>query len=213
MIGDLKYLLQTIHGPAFCYSIDDLYQAVKYRSSREAILYSADNIEYLQNMANINQNRYCDRNADENNVIHAIPIPTIINETTCLRVNGANNSAGTNLVAYQQDGEWAVSGLNGFCTAKTNEDLCEILAGKTFAYPMAQWFPFPHEKAVTIARNNYVNRFYSRYWFLSEQTSLPQELIEEFVDRHFEEREKRLETDQYEEFKKFQIARMNMGWY
>ena len=213
MSNDLIYLIQTIYNIAFCYSVDELYEAMKYRLPREAILYSADNIEYLQYMANINQNRYCDRNSDEKNVIHAVAIPTVINETTCLQVNEVNNAAGTNLVAYNQVGEWAVSGLNGFCTAKTDEDLCRILAGKTFAYPMAQWFPFSHNEVVGIARYNYVKRFYSRYWYSAEQTLLPQQWLEEFVDRYFEEREKRLETDQYEKFKKFQIARMNMGWY
>ena len=185
---------------------------MKYRSPREAIIYSADNIEYLQYMANINQNRYCDRNSDEKNVIHAVAIPTVINETTCLQVNEVNNAAGTNLVAYNQVGEWAVSGLNGFCTAKTDEDLCRILAGKTFAYPMAQWFPLSHNEVVGVARNHYVKRFYSRYWCSAEQTLLPQQWFEEFVDPYFEQREKRREAEQYEEFKKFQLARANMGW-
>lgn len=211
-MSDLKYLLQTPVDIAFCDSIDELYPAVKYRLRREAILYSADNFEYLQSMANINQNCYCDKNSDENNVIQTFAIPAVISETTCLQVVGTNNSTGTNLVAYNQVGEWAVSSLNGFCTAMTDEDLCGILAGKTFAYPMAQWFPLPHEKVVYVARNNYVNRFYSRYWHNAEQTLLPQQLMEAFVDPYFEQREKRRETDQYEEFKKFQLVRMNMGW-
>ena len=212
MSNDLIYLIQTIYNIAFCYSVDALYQAMKYRSPREAILYSADKIEYLQYMANINQNRYCDRNSDEKNVIHAVAIPTVINETTCLQVNEVNNATGTYLVAYQQAGEWAVSGLNGFCTAKTDEDLCRILAGKTFAYPMAQWFPFSHNEVVPIARDNYLKRFYYRYWYSAEQTLLPQQWFEEFVDPYFEQREKRREAEQYEEFKKFQLARANMGW-
>ena len=212
MYDNLKYLLQTTDGVAFCDSVDELYRAVKYRSRREAILYSADNFEYLQSMANITQNYYCDRNPDENNVIPAFAIPEVISENTCLQVVGTNNSTGTNLVAYNQVGEWAVSGLNGFCTAMTDEDLCEILAGKTFAYPMAHWFPFHHEKVVTVVRNNYVKRFYSRYLCSAEQTLLPQQWLEAFVDPYFEQREKRRETAQYEEFKKFQLVRMNMGW-
>ena len=93
-----------------------------------------------------------------------------------------------------QTGEWAINALNGFCIASSDEELCRLLAGGALAYPVARWLESSHETAVIAARQNYVKRFYSRYWYNAEQTFLPQCWLDCFQDRYFHEREKRREV-------------------
>lgn len=211
MYKKLKYLLQNLSSVAICYNVNKLYLAVKKRYPQEAIIYSSDNTEDLLTQANINQNRYCDNNSNEEQVIQQIALPSVITETTCLQ---NNNVIKMNLVAFNQMGEWAISALNGFCTARTDEDLYRFLACEQLAYPMACWYPLQHKQVVMKARTAYVNRFYSRYWFNAEQPFLPQKWLENFKDDYFEEREERrnVATKTYEAHRKFNEVRMDLGW-
>ena len=150
--------------------------------------------------------------ADEKNPIAQISLPTTVSETVCLQAPVVDDSVSLNLMPLVQTGEWAISAFNGFCTAAGDIELCQLLAGGALAYPVARWLESSHETAVIAARQNYVKRFYSRYWYNAEQTFLPQCWLDCFQDRYFAEREKRREATLAEGYENFQLTRIAMGW-
>lgn len=208
----MVYLLQTPQSVAFCGTVDELYSALSNRPIASAMLHSSDNFEPLRHLAGISQHRIIECNADEKNPIAQISLPTTVSETVCLQAPVVDDSVSLNLMPLVQTGEWAISALNGFCTASGDIELCQLLAGGALAYPVARWLEASHEAAVIAARQNYVKRFYYRYWYNAEQTFLPQCLLDCFKDRYFAEREKRREATLVEGYENFQMTRMAMGW-
>lgn len=206
------YLLQTPQSVAFCGTVDELYSALSNRPITSAMLYSSDKWDDLRHLAGISQHRFIECNSDEKNPIAQISLPTTVAETVCLQAPVVDDSVSLNLMPLVQTGEWAISALNGFCTAPGDIELCQLLAGGALAYPMAQWLEASHETAVIAARQNYVKRFYSRYWYNAEQTFLPQCWLDCFQDRYFEQREKRREATLPEGYENFQLTRIAMGW-
>ena len=183
------YLLQTWQSVAFCSNVDELYSALSNRPIASATLHSSDNFEPLRHVAGISQHRFIECNADDKNPIAQISLPSTVSETVCLKTPVLDDSVALNLMPLVQTGEWAISALNGFCTAPSDIELCKLLAGGALAYPMAQWLESSPETAVIAARQNYVKRFYSRFWYSAEQTFLPQCWLDCFQDRYFAERE------------------------
>ena len=116
------------------------------------------------------------------------------------------------LLKLVQIGEWAISALNGFCSAPDDITLCNFLDADTLAYPVAQWIEAEHQIIISTARQNYIRRFYSRYWYNTEKLFLPQCQLDSFLDKHFAEREKRRETITNENYNDFQTTRIAMGW-
>ena len=206
----MVYLLQTENSVAFCRTLNELYLALSNRPVTTAILHTADDFDTLRHLAAISQNRFIECNNDEKNPIERIALPTTITETVCLQ--NSENSIAFDLTKFVQTGEWAVSALNGFCSAKNDIELCNLLAGGALAYPVARWFESSHENVVIAARQNYVKRFYSRYWYDAEQTFLPQCWLEHFEDRYFHEREKRRKASLPEGYEKFLFKQIAMGW-
>lgn len=206
----MVYLLQTENSVAFCRTLNELYLALSNRPVTTAILHTADDFDTLRHLAAISQNRFIECNTDEKNPIERIALPTTITETVCLQ--NSENSIAFDLTKFVQTGEWAVSALNGFCSAKNDIELCNLLAGGALAYPVARWFESSHENVVIAARQNYVKRFYSRYWYDAEQTFLPQCWLEYFEDRYFHEREKRRKASSPEGYEKFLLKQIAMGW-
>lgn len=206
------YLLQTPQSVAFCNTVDELYSALSNRPIASAMLHSSDNFEPLRHLAGISQHRFIECNSDEKNPITQISLPSTVAETVCLQAPVVDDSVSLNLMPLVQTGEWAISALNGFCTAAGDIELCQLLAGGALAYPVARWLESSHETAVIAARQNYVKRFYSRYWYNAEQTFLPQCWLECFRDRYFEEREKRRAASLPEGYQNFQLTRIAMGW-
>ena len=209
----MVYLLQTQISAALCYTIEELYSAISKRPVTSAILYSADNTETLRHLFSIYQLRLCDANSNQNNPVHQISLPTTISESVYLQApESDDDSISFNLMNLVQIGEWAISALNGFCTAPDDITLCQLLDAGTLAYPVAQWIEAEHETIVTTARQNYIQRFYSRYWYNTEKLFLPQCWLDSFLDNYFAEREKRRETITNENYNDFQITRIAMGW-
>lgn len=208
----MVYLLQTPQSVAFCNTVDELYSALSNRPIASAMLHSSDNFEPLRHLAGISQHRFIECNSDEKNPIAQISLPSTVAETVCLQTPVVDDSVSLNLMTLVQTCEWAISALNGFCTAAGDIELCRLLAGGALAYPMAQWLESSHETVVIAARQNYVKRFYSRFWYSAEQTFLPQCWLDCFQDRYFAEREKRREATLAEGYENFQMTRMAMGW-
>ena len=208
----MVYLLQTPQSVAFCGTVDELYSALSNRLIASAMLHSSDKWDDLRHLAGISQHRFIECNSDEKNPIAQISLPSTIAETVCLQAPSSDDSVELNLMPLVQTGEWAISALNGFCTAAGDIELCQLLAGGALAYPMAQWLESSHKTVVIAARQNYVKRFYYRYWYNAEQTFLPQCWLDCFQDRYFEEREKRREATLPEGYENFQLTRMAMGW-
>lgn len=208
----MVYLLQTPQSVGFCNTVDELYSALSNRPIASAMLYSSDKWDDLRHLAGISQHRFIECNSDEKNPIAQISLPSTISETVCLQAPLVDDSVVLNLMPLVQTGAWAISALNGFCTAPGNIELCRLLAGGALAYTVARWLESSHETAVIAARQNYVKRFYSRYWYNAEQTFLPQCWLDCFQDRYFEEREKRRAASLPEEYQNFQLTRMVMGW-
>ncbi|MBQ6298246.1 MAG: hypothetical protein IJK81_11290 [Selenomonadaceae bacterium] len=176
------------------------------------MFYSSDKWDDLRHLAGISQHRFIECNGDEKNPIAQISLPTTVAETMCLQAPSSDDSVELNLIPLVQTGEWAISTLNGFCTAPSDIELCQLLAGGALAYPVARWLESSHETAVIAARQNYVEKFYSRYWYNTEQTFLPQCWLDCFQDRCFAEREKRRAASLSESYTDFQLTRMAMGW-
>lgn len=206
------YLLQTQKSVAFCGTVNELYSALSNRPTPAAMLHSADDFEPLRHLAGISQSRITDNNTDEKNPVPQIAMPTTVTETVCLKAPENEATVSLNPMNLVQTGEWAISALNGFCTASSDEELCHLLAGGELAYPVAQWLELAHKKVVIAARQNYVKRFYSRYWYDAEQTFLPQCWLEFFHDRYFHEREKRRAASLPEGYQNFQMTQIDMGW-
>ena len=232
----MNYLLITCRNVAFCQNIDELYGALQHRHTPQAMLYTDDKWDSLLDMAKLWQSYQYDVQTDPNNPFFPIALPSTINKSTYLvsPQTQSNVSVETNNYAQQYEypllalqrmennttslqnneqtlGEWAIFALNGFCTAKTDIDLCQLLAGESLVYPIAQFVLLPHEKVVIFARNNYVQRFYKRYHYDAEQTSLPHCWLEQFQDSYFQQREER-RTMFPEKYNTFQMKRMDMGW-
>lgn len=209
----MVYLLQTRISAALCYTVEELYSAILNRRVAPAMLYSADNPEMLRHLASIFQIRLYDANSDQNNPVQQISLPTTISESVYLQIPEPDDgSVSFNLMNLVQIGEWAISALNGFCTAPDDITLCKLLDAGTLAYPVAQWIEAEHENIVAAARQNYIRRFYSRYWYYTEKLFLPQCWFDSFLDKYFEEREKRRETILSENYNDFQTTRIAMGW-
>ena len=208
----MVYLLQTPQSVAFCNTVDELYSALSNRPIASAMLHSSDNFEPLRHLAGISQHRIIECNANEKNPIAQISLPATVSEIVCLQAPVVDDSVSLNLMPLVQTGEWAISALNGFCTAAGDIELCQLLAGGALAYPVARWFESSHETAVIAARQNCVKRFCSRFWYNAEQTFLPQCWLDCFQDRYFEEREKRREAALPEGYENFQLTRIAMGW-
>ena len=79
-------------------------------------------------------------------------------------------------------------------------------------YLVARWIESSHETAVVAARQDYVKRFYLRFWYNAEQTFLSQCRSDCFQDRYFAELEKRRATSIPETYTDFQLTRIAMGW-
>lgn len=208
----MVYLLQTPQSVAFCGTVDELYSVLSNRPIASAMLHSSDNFEPLRHLAGISQHRFIECNVDNKNPIEQISLPLTVSETVCLQAPVVDDSVSLNLMPLVQTGEWAISAFNGFCTAAGDIELCQLLAGGALAYPVARWLESSHETAVIAARQNYVKRFYSRYWYNAEQTFLPQCWLDCFQDRYFAEREKRREATLAEGYENFQLTRIAMGW-
>ena len=167
------------------------------------MLYTADDFETLRHLAEISQLRLMNNNTDETNPVGQIALPTVDQE----------NSLSLKISNLVQNGEWAISALNGFCTATDDKALCQRLAGGSLAYQVTQRLEsLNHENIVIAARQNYVKRFYMRYWYNAEQTFLPQRWLEEHQDRFFLERERRRAAFMSETFQNFQRTQLAMGW-
>ena len=208
----MVYLLQTRFSVAFCHTVEDLHLALLNRPTPAAMLHTADDFEPLRHLAGISQLRIADNNIDEKIPIEQIAMPTTVTEMVCLKAPEYEATVSLNLMNSVQTGEWAISALNGFCTAPNDIELCKLLDGGSLAYPVAQCLETSHETAVMAARQNYVKRFFSRYWYNAEQTFLPQQSLEFFYDRYFQEREKRRAVSLSDAYLSFQRTKIAMGW-
>lgn len=131
------YLLQTPQSVALCNTVDELYSALSNRPIASAMFHSSDKWDDLRHLAGISQHRIIECNADDKNPITQISLPSTISETVCLQAPVVDDSVSLNLMPLVQTGEWAISALNGFCTAAGDIELCQLLAGGALAYPMA----------------------------------------------------------------------------
>ncbi|MBR1419556.1 MAG: hypothetical protein IJ575_00640 [Selenomonadaceae bacterium] len=208
----MVYLINTRNNIAFCETIDDVYNALVHRSASFAKLYSADDFETLRSLAMISQFHDIDNNTTIESRIEAIQLPEAIVESTFLQAGENEKLTSFSLTQIDWSGEWAISALNGFCTAKNDFELCNFLAGGNLVYPVAIFLQCPHEHVVMAARRDYVKRFYSRYRYDAERSELPQQWLESFLDRFFEQREKRLQASMSESWRSFQMTRLAMGW-
>ena len=207
----MVYLLQTRLSVTFCRTVEELHLALINRPMSVAMLYTADKFDDLLHLAGISCLRFADNNADEENPVEQIALPTVITEMVSIQYSRQEAPVALNVFKVQT-GEWAISALNGFCTVSDDIELCKLLVGGSLSYPVAQWLETSHENAVIAARQNYVKRFYSRYWYNAEQTFLPQHWLEFFIDRHFEEREKRRSAFFSEAYLSFQRTKIALGW-
>ena len=209
----MVYLIQTRLSVAFCCNVPEVYSALLHRPASAAMLYTADDFESLRHLAEISRLRLMSNNTDETKIVGQIALPKNISEPVCFKAFDQEDSLSLTISNLVQNGEWAISALNGFCTAADDKDLCQILAGESLSYPVAQWNEsLNHENIVLAARQNYVKRFYVRYWYDAEQTFLPQRWLEQYQDRFFLERERRRAAFMPEAFQNFQRTRIELGW-
>ena len=115
---------------------------------------------------------------------------------------------------FYRQGEWAISALNGFCVASTEEELVSLLDGGELVYPIVVFCScqnFDHQSVVALARRSYIKRFCDRYDYRVEQLDLPPVFLEFFKDDYFEEREQRRKK-MLDQIQVDYLRRLNYGW-
>ena len=211
-MNDLKFLLQTPCSIAISDNVDDLYANLKNRPAPYGEAYTADDYSALQFIANIRQQYYCDINSNEKNKVEPLALPPNLSQPIAIMTNSYSSVENNSMVAYQSQGGWAVHALNGFTVVVDDEGLCGLLYAEHLCYPVAQWLNLPYEQLVIRARQEYVRRFYSRYFYDAEWTLLPQCWIEFFIDPYFNQREERRKNSQSNEWIKFKDVVKEMSW-
>lgn len=204
----MKYLLISKSNIAFCDDVFKLRSALEHRSEAESMVYAGgEDWEPLLAMARIGQQRLFDNHTDENLPWNMIALPPVIPGNLCL----TQKKEQMPLVALDKpSGEWAISALNGFCTAASDAELCGFLQGGSMVFPIARWMP-DHNSAVVAARSSYIKRFYDRYDARYEQTGLEQCWREWFHDSYFDERENR-RASQMDVLQEALLAKWERGW-
>lgn len=193
---------------AFCDNIQMLARALINRSDAECVIYSGETYAELLQLAYMIISESINKNTNTAKHLEQMALPANITEPTFLTYTPPNLPTVTRT---NQCEDWAISALNGFCTASSTRDLCRLFEGNGLIYPIAIWTD-NHETAIMMARNNYVNRFCQRYNPQYERLDLPQIQIEYFQDKYFYEREKRLQV-RIEETKRWQQTMFRYGWY
>ena len=201
------FLIYSPRNIAFCTSTQDVARALINRTDDDCIIYIGENYDDLQQCYAILMSRSLNQNVDQSKKLEYLALPNKITEPTFLTY--APNNLPMVMRKYQED-DWAISALNGFCTATSTIELCKLFEASDLIYPIATWTP-NHESAISLARNNYVNRFCQRYNPQYERLCLPQTRLEYFQDKYFYEREKRLQA-RIEEVKKWQYTMFCYGW-
>lgn len=180
----MKTLVLTETDVAFCDGVQQTFDAVRYRSTVECIVYAddADDFRLLHFLAG--RDSWTVIQSIANNTIREFLVPSVVDSPCCLQAHGVvPKSPNTSNV-------WAVSGLNGFCVAYSDLELCQILKAGRLTYPVAMW-QRTREEAIAAARNSYCHRFFRHFDHSLERLMLPPTLTESFVDWHFEKREQR----------------------
>lgn len=204
----MKFLVISRFNIAFCEDVFKLSSALEHRAEAEAMVYvGGEDWEPLLAMARIGQHRLFENHSEETTSWSMMALPPVITGSLCL----TQKSKQMALVALDKPfGEWAISALNGFCTAASDAELCGILQGGSMVFPIARWMP-DHNSAVVAARSNYIKRFYDRYDARYEQTGLEQCWCDWFHDPFFEEREKRRST-QINVLQEAMLGKWERGW-
>ena len=202
----MHYLMVGLWNVAFCENAVELRNALAYRQKPECMVYGSDDWAELQQQALIGQRRLFDNYTDTANPIEPMQLPSVITEPVYLEYEASMRALTFSIAS----GSWAISGINGFCTADSDEDLCALLAGETIVYPISMWCP-NHAAAIIAARNNYTRRFYLRYDARVEHTNIPQKPLEFFQDAYYETREKRRKA-MIDAWQKRVMMLLEYGW-
>lgn len=203
----MKFLAIGKYNTAFCEGITELKAALDYRKDLECRVVGADDWEALLETARNAQQRFVECCIDGS--IVQMALPPVVTGAFSLEYP-ASTSLPAVFMNGNEVGVWGISGLNGFCVAKSIGELCQILAGEGMVYPIAQWCG-SFEVAVAGARNHYCRRFCSRYEVPVESTGMPQAYIEYYCDPFFNEREKRREA-QLKQLQKRALENWERGW-
>jgi hypothetical protein len=187
----MKYLMLGLQNVAFCQDLTDLGRALTYRGDTRCMVYGDNNYETLRNLADMGQRRLI-QNYTGNQVYNQILVPSTIIDAQFLS-SGTSEANTKDLVAMVAYGAWAISGINGFCIAKSIVELLQILASEVLVFPVATWIG-EVDNAVVAARNSFTRRFYQRYDWRYESPGMPQQKIDFFQDVHHVVREKRREN-------------------
>ena len=151
------------------------------------MVYKAEDLEELSMLLRLRYNTLMSMNLDPN--LQPLVLPECATQSYAL----SSNLSGAALATLNQSiryGAWAISGLNGFLTAATIEELVGAMAEDQLIYPVALWAGTP-EKAKYVGRREYVRRFFQHFDGRGEQPRLPMQDIPGFIDQHFLQREER----------------------
>jgi len=183
----MSYCMVTIQDVALCETEDSLWNAVNYRSQQPCFIYKADDMEELNMVARLRYNSLTQLNIDTN--FELLMLPEIGTQGYALtgRMSSSTALAENNSICY---GFWAVSGLNGFVTVATINEMIGMMRTESLIHPVAIWAGTV-ENAKRLGRREYVKRFFDHFDGRVEKPSLPCKEITEFFDMYFIQREER----------------------
>lgn len=183
----MAYGILTLSDVALCANETELWNGLAYRSQQACLVYKAEDIEELNMMVRLRYNSLMSMNL--NQTLEPLVLPECATQSYAL----SSNLSGAALATLKQSicyGSWAVSGLNGFITATTIEELVGVVSDDKLIYPVAVWAGTP-EQAKYLARKEYVKRFFQHFDGRIEQPRLPMQDIPGFIDQYFDQREDR----------------------
>lgn len=187
----MKFLVVSIKNLALCQSYNNLFNALMFRRDYPCVVYSSDSVELLHFLARQGSSRmyYMQQSSEcKKLVVPPVSAGCYAIETRVDNMINPKNLISVDGISY---GTWAISGINGFAIASTIEELITVLASQKLVYAIAVWCG-TEDKALAVARREYVRRFFQRYSAEDEEPPIPMMVVSSFVDKFFSERELRL---------------------
>lgn len=197
----LNFAMITPQNIAVLETAEELWRALVYRKRFECLIFASSDKNVLCRLVGQKYVPFYYKNILVEGAVARLGVPVDCStyyaleydyqEADFIKNINFNSIARSYVTPTSYDsGSWAVSGLNGFCTAKDIVEVISILKSNILKAPIAIWCE-DFSMGVIKAREDYVKRFYQRYDFRYESFSwIP---IDEvcYIDELYDQREQR----------------------
>lgn len=201
----MNFLMLGTQNVAIVRDENALYNALLYRHLPSCLVYAADDIASLYELAKHQYQHLCF--LEQPNEMMQLPGNTGSGYTLCLQGNQQNQQ---NIMTNTRDEAWIITGLNGFKIVNQLKDLVECLASGIYIYPMAAWCG-DSSMVMQLAHREYGRRFFAHFDGRVEQLWISDAVKNEYVDPYFSQREQRRNA-MSEAAKQFQHIMQERVW-